>query len=156
MRFLSVRSGTAVTLCTLLLAGCGGIEKFPTAATTGTVLCEGSPVEYALVFFEPLQTGQSAMVGKQGVAITDAEGKFTISTYGDEDGAVVGKHRVRVGAPERSGWTCNCSTNAEFTLMEVDITADGTNDFELVLPKKKGRGSSGIDDPDQDEDEDED
>ena len=83
-----------------LFAGCspaGG--SFPVAATSGRVVCEGQPVPNVTVFFEPLQTGKSALAGKQGVAFAEANGTFTVSTYGDNDGAVVGRHRVRVGTP---------------------------------------------------------
>src|SRR5262245_13286615 len=83
----------------LLLSGCGSDGDFPTATTTGRVVCEGQPVPFVLVFFEPLQTGKKALVGKQGIANAEADGTFTISTYGDNDGAVVGRHRVRVGPP---------------------------------------------------------
>lgn len=150
MRYLAL----VLPLIMTLFAGCGGgLEKFPTAKTTGKVMCNGAPVPYALVFFEPLKTGDSAEAGKQGVAITNDNGEFSISTYGEEDGAVVGKHRVRVGAPERSGWKCDCRTDSEFDLMQVDITDDGENNFELVLPKKKRGAEAGVD-PDEDEDED--
>jgi hypothetical protein len=125
----------------LALSGCGG-DAFPTVSTTGTVTCNGKPVEGALVYFEPIR-GQSgtqgnAIVGKQGFSWTDSEGKFAISTYdpGGEDGAVVGKHRVRVGKGKSN---CDCETNDEKDLMEVDVIAEGENTFELVLPKKAAR-----------------
>lgn len=138
------------------LAGCGGgLEEFPVAETTGTVTCDGAPVQYALVFFEPLKTGGSAVVGKQGVAVTDENGRFSISTYGEKDGAVVGQHRVRVGAPERAGWSCNCETNSEVDLMQVSISDGGENSFELELPpqKRRRRGEASSVDPDEDNDE---
>ena len=56
---------------------------------------------HVMVFFEPLQEGKSALVGKQGIAFAEEDGTFVISTYGTGDGAVVGKHRVRVGPPAR-------------------------------------------------------
>lgn len=137
-----------------LLAGCGGgLEKFPTAAVTGTVLCEGKPVESAIVYFEPLREGSSPG-GKQGWALTDADGKFTISTYGDQDGAVIGKHRVRVGPPANSSWQCDCVTEEEKDVMQVDVV-DGENDFEVVLPKKprgyRQRGVLGDEDEEEDD-----
>jgi hypothetical protein len=129
------------TLHLVLFMGCGAAGDFPTAPTTGRVLCEGQPVPHVMVFFEPLQTGKAALVGKQGFAIAEADGTFSISTYGEKDGAVIGHHRVRVGPPHRQdfpNFKCDCYLNSEVDLIEVDIKK-GKNEFELVLKKKTGR-----------------
>ena len=122
----------SLLLAAICLLGCSKGD-FPTAQVTGTVTCDGSPVAKAMVYFEPLRSGNSttAMVGKQGFAFTDDGGKYTLSTYGTRDGAVVGKHRVRVGGPEAK---CNCSLNEENTLMEVEVKAGETNVFDIQLP----------------------
>jgi hypothetical protein len=124
-------------------AGCGAGGDFSVAKTTGRVVCEGQPVPYAMLFFEPLQTNEaSALVGAGAFARADGEGKFVLSTYGDRDGAVIGKHRVRVGSAdtaEHPGWTCPCVTNSEVDVMEVEVKGGQTNEFEVVLPKKTGR-----------------
>lgn len=142
----------ALAVCLAAVSGCGGIEKFDTAPTKGVVMCNGKPVAGAIVFFEPLKTADSGLVGKSAVAVTDANGEFVLTTYDDGDGAVVARHRVRVGAPEVSGWECDCQTNSEFDLMEVDITVDGDNNYTIELPKKNRRTRSLDDDPDEDED----
>jgi len=128
-------SGALLSLATL--SGCGSGD-FPVAKVTGKVLCEGQPVAGCAVYFEPLRVGgadQSAIVGKPGFAFTRPDGTFTISTseVGADDGAVVGMHRVRVGRGEAK---CNCSMNDEKTLIEVEVKADGNNDFEIVLPAR--------------------
>jgi hypothetical protein len=118
----------------MLMSGCSSGD-LPTAQVTGRVVCEGKGVEGAMVYFEPLPgSGTNAMAGKQGFSYTDAEGKFVISTYepGGQDGAVIGKHRVRVGKGKAK---CNCSMNDEEDLMQVEVKADGKNEFELVLKK---------------------
>jgi hypothetical protein len=121
----------------MVAALCIGCSKgdFPTAKVEGVVLCEGKPVAAAAVYFEPLQgTGpdSSMIVGKQGFAFTDNDGKFQISTYfpGQNDGAVVGKHRVRVG---RGDAKCNCQMSDQIDVMQVDVKAGEVNKFELVL-----------------------
>ena len=95
-----------VVFCSLVVGlvftvGCGSGGDFPVAPVSGRVLCDGQPVPHAIVFFEPLQSGDSALAGKQGIARAKEDGTFVISTYGTEDGAVVGKHRVRVARPTR-------------------------------------------------------
>jgi hypothetical protein len=62
-----------------LILGCSKGD-FPTAKVEGVVLCEGKPVEAAAVYFEPLQApGMKMIVGKQGFAFTDKDGKYKIS-----------------------------------------------------------------------------
>ena len=130
--------------------GCGGGGDFATAEATGVVMCNGVPVEGAMVYFEPIKQGDQALVGKQGFSWTDAQGRFAISTYdpGGEDGAVIGKHRVRVGKGESN---CDCQTNEEVDLMQVEVKAGEKNEFQLDLPKKTGRERPA---PSDDEDED--
>jgi hypothetical protein len=130
-----------IAALSLLIGGCNFGGEFPTAPTRGRVVCEGQPVPHVMVFFEPVETGKSALVGKSGFAIAKEDGTFVISTYGTGDGAVVGHHRVRVGLPHREdfpNFKCECYLNSEVDLTEVDVKK-GQNEFELVLKKKTGR-----------------
>jgi len=123
-----------------LAAGCNSGD-FPTAPVSGRVLCEGQPVPFVMIFFEPMQTGKSALVGGQGLAVADDKGNFVLHTYGANDGAVIGHHRVRVGPPhseDHPNYKCPCVLNAEVDVMEVDVKK-GKNQFDIVLKKKTGR-----------------
>jgi hypothetical protein len=42
--------------------------------------------------FEPLASGEDKLVGKPAYAEIQSDGSFVLSTFGDGDGAVVGKH----------------------------------------------------------------
>ena len=131
----------------LLGAGCSGsIKEFPVAETTGVVLCNGKPVAFAKVFFTPEVSGKSAEVGKPAFAYTGEDGRFTLSTYGSEDGAVVGKNAVRVMTdPQRP---CECEGDEVRDLMLVEIKEDQPNEFELVLPRRtRPARPSPFDDP---------
>ncbi len=144
MMFSCISRPVLVAVVLALLAGCGAEGDFPTVKTTGRVLCEGQPVPYVMVFFEPLQApgGKSALVGKQGIGNADGEGRFSISTYGEDDGAVAGRHRVRVGPPRGGpppGFKCDCVLNSEVDVTEVEVKKGEKNEFELVLQKKTGR-----------------
>jgi hypothetical protein len=124
-----------------LLAGCGSNSEFPTAPVHGRVLCEGQPVPHVMVFFEPLESGKSALVGRAGFAIAKEDGTFVLSSYGDGDGAVIGRHRVRVGPPhpeDHPNYKCACYLNDEVDLTEVEVK-QGKNEFDLVLKKRTGR-----------------
>ncbi len=137
----SLRRQTCIVSAVLVLAasGCGdGRDKKSVAATEGTVMCEGQPVPFVAVFFEPLAEGKSANVGKQAIGHCDANGRFILSTYDSNDGAVVGKHRVRVGRPmgeARPGFKCDCALNEEIDVMEAVVESGRTNTFEVVLKK---------------------
>jgi hypothetical protein len=133
---IHVQTVLAAAFLVSTVVGCGsGRETFPVAKTTGTVTCEGKPVPGVIVFFEPLQGGKDAKVGKQGYGGADDQGKFSITTYDPNDGAVVAKHRVRVGPPSSPppGFECPCSLNSEQDVMEVEVVAGKANDFEVKL-----------------------
>lgn len=77
----------------LPLPGCGGspdVDVPDTAAASGVVLYQGKAVNEADVTFHPQGEGHP------GVGRTDAEGRFVLTTYDAEDGAVVGTHAVTI------------------------------------------------------------
>ena len=117
------------------LSGCSeGLKEFPCADASGIVLCEGKPVQGALVYFSPKMTGKSAEVGKPGFAVTDEAGRFILTTYGTQDGAVVGQHVVRVTTGKE--FPCDCVGEETRDLMDVEIVADKENEFKVELPKR--------------------
>lgn len=123
----------------LLGAGCGSSGDFPVARVTGQVVCDDKPVPFVTVFFEPLQTGNQTLVGKQGIGQADAEGRFSISTYSQADGAVVGKHRVRVMGPDRDSYpdfSCPCRLDSEVDVAQVEVKSGEKNEFQVVLTKR--------------------
>jgi len=79
----------AAFLLALAAAGCGK-AKPATAPVTGRVLLDGKPVAGAAVMLEPVGGGVPAR------GSTGADGSFTLSTFGRDDGALVGRHRVSV------------------------------------------------------------
>lgn len=60
---------------------------------SGTVTFNGKPLEFGSIMFQP-PSGQPA----QGQIQSD--GSFTLSTYKPGDGAVIGKHKVRIACYE--------------------------------------------------------
>ncbi|QDT53063.1 hypothetical protein Pan44_10780 [Caulifigura coniformis] len=128
--------GLIPVLFLMTALGCSdGRVKMGLAPTEGTVTCNGKPVPWVAVFFEPMQRGENANVGKQGIGHCDENGHFVISTYDTNDGAVVGRHQVKVGPPmgeSRSGFECSCALNTELVATEIDV-AEGQNTFEIAL-----------------------
>lgn len=69
-----------------ILAGCGG-DRLPVVPVEGKVTYQGKPLEFGAVIFQP-----AAGPGASGTIQPD--GTFRLSTYGNEDGAVLGTHKV--------------------------------------------------------------
>ena len=74
---------------TLSLSGCGGEDVPETAEVSGVVLYKGQPVENAEINFYPKD-------GHPATARTGPDGRFVLTTYNANDGAVPGTHTVTV------------------------------------------------------------
>jgi len=81
-----------VLLASVLAFGCGqqGADRPKTVPVTGTVTHGGAPVEGATVAF------QSASGARGAVGVTDAGGKYTLTTFESGDGAVPGAYQVKI------------------------------------------------------------
>lgn len=156
MKTMGQRASVAGVLAAMLLSGCGK-GAFPTMPVTGRIVCEGEPVPFAMIYFEPQRTGESAIVGKPGFATADGEGRFVLGTYDLADGAVVGKHRVRVDRPAPGknppDWQCGCEMNANVDVAVVEVV-DGENDFTIELVKSSQASRPRLEDDDEGEGED--
>lgn len=87
-----------IAAASLFALGCAkGPENPTTFPVTGTVTYKGKPVEGANVSFVGDGTARPAY------GLTDAQGKFRLSTFGDGDGAIPGKHRVSVTKMNSAG-----------------------------------------------------
>lgn len=72
-----------------LVFGCGRGHQLDTAPVQGRITLDGQPVPKGSVVFSP-EKGRGAM------GILREDGTYTLSTYGEGDGAVMGKHTVTV------------------------------------------------------------
>ena len=87
------RVALAVCLC---LAGCGRPRDFqPTVPVSGVVTYRGQPVPQGRIQFAPDMTGPGV---RAAFGNLDSRGRYTLSTYGKGDGAIVGTHRVAIVA----------------------------------------------------------
>jgi hypothetical protein len=72
-----------------LLAGCGGGRK--TVPVSGVITLEGAPLAGAQVTFHPM-----ASDGRMAIGISDSNGRFSLTTYKPNDGALPGRYRITV------------------------------------------------------------
>lgn len=93
-------SSPAIVLVALLpLAGCGGgADEKPTAKVTGSVTYNGKAVTGGQVIFTP-KSNESGLPGKGGVGIVQPDGTFSVGTYDESDGAVIGVHTLSYEPP---------------------------------------------------------
>lgn len=91
-RFTAVSTFLAGALLGALFLGCGDgrPQRVPAG---GQVLIDGKPLTFGFVRFDP-ENGRPA-TGQIG-----SDGRFVLTTFDDQDGAVMGTHKVSVMAAE--------------------------------------------------------
>ncbi|MDQ3330203.1 MAG: carboxypeptidase regulatory-like domain-containing protein [Planctomycetota bacterium] len=131
-------------------SGCGSGNP-DTAAVHGKVTYDGKPVPGGGLTFIPVaDAGASESPGKPASAVIQSDGTYTLATYGDDDGAVIGKHKVAfqppppgaVAAPEEDDPDADHAAPpkpSEFAGMtpkeaEVEVKA-GDNEINIELKK---------------------
>src|SRR5438067_1319638 len=72
--------------------GCGGSKMAP---VSGVVTLNGKPYKDAIVSFQPISTSDNPNPGRGSDGRTDGDGHYKLMCEGT-DGAVVGKHKVRI------------------------------------------------------------
>jgi hypothetical protein len=80
----------AATAVVAMITGCSGGGSSDTVKVTGVIKYNGAAVAGAAVSFSPTGSGNAA-AGR-----TDKEGKFTLTTFESEDGALPGDYTVTV------------------------------------------------------------
>lgn len=92
MRMLA--SSVAI-LCFGIAVGCSPKqEKIETFPVSGQVIYDGQPAAGVQVFLYPMGAPAVPLVPVQPHGTTDSEGRFKLSTYGEDDGAAAGSYRV--------------------------------------------------------------
>lgn len=115
----------------LTTIGCGSGGEKGVARATGTITLDGAPVPNVLVTFTPQADASSPSPGKSATGQTDAQGKFSLSTYNIDDGAVIGSHVVMVSADSAEVVLPGRLPSNPFVL-EVK---SGSNNFDIQLTR---------------------
>lgn len=128
-----------IAICAI--AGCGDPNMPPVGEVHGQVTLNGQPVADCQVEFVPLAGGRSSS------AMTDNNGQYVLKYKGNAEGALLGKHRVRLvtargatrddhgrvtkpGIKEKLPKEYN-----EETTQEVEVT-DGDNPIDFTIVTK--------------------
>ena len=89
MTFPTARCATVLFLVTLVHPGCSSSNK--PVEVNGVVLLDNEPVAEATVLFIP-----DGNVGQPAHGMTDENGKFQLTTFKENDGAIPGNYKVTV------------------------------------------------------------
>lgn len=93
MSRLTITAGLCAVLA--VVTGCSGGPSY--APVTGVITVDGKPYGNAVVSFQPIATEGNPNPGRGSSAYTDENGRFVLKRQEDgRDGAVVGKHLVRI------------------------------------------------------------
>jgi hypothetical protein len=141
MRLL--RLVVAAGLCLVLLcAGCNSGRK-ATAKVSGVVTVDGKPMNFGRVQFSPVAAEDALNAGKAGYGYIHADGTFTLTTYKENDGAVVGQHRVTIRSrsrrlPEGQAPPPRDETIPPFETLRLvgqkyEVVAGQENEFQIEL-----------------------
>jgi hypothetical protein len=86
-------AATCAMLACLIGCGDGRPKRVPVA---GQVLIDGKPLSYGFVNFVPQE-------GRSSGGRLDTQGRFSLTCFEQDDGAIVGSHQVTVNAGEALG-----------------------------------------------------
>ena len=131
MRIRSVVCAGALMAIPIL--GCGSPGTAPTAPTSGTLLYNGQPAQAARVIFTP-------KAGRPASGNTDDQGRFILTTFESEDGAVPGEHTVTVSDLKRN-WNQDPSKSRfpapyerpDTTPLVVEVKLEDENSFTFDM-----------------------
>ncbi|MGL4552294.1 MAG: hypothetical protein ACRC33_14035 [Gemmataceae bacterium] len=129
------------------LAGCAPPGPVAVHPTAGTVTYDGKPAAGVRVFLVPTSAPSVPLVPQNPSAVTDAAGRFALTTYREGDGAAEGGYQVVLLWPqgkaeeEEEGSTGDCLLgwyDAARTKLTAQIKA-GSNELPPIkLPAVNG------------------
>jgi hypothetical protein len=125
----------------VLFAGCSS-EPYKVAKVSGLVTFDGKPLPNAEVMFQPEPGEGSINPGPGSAGTTNSEGRYTLKVIGkDTNGAVVGKHKVRITMAGPSTTTDSSDDRPKRTKPAVKIPAR-YNGKDTVLKWEVSRGGT--------------
>ncbi len=132
---IQARYGLMVLMAGLLI-GCGGSDHEETAPVTGKVTLKGTPVTKGRIAFYPSQ-------GRPAMGAIQSDGTYSLTTFDQGDGALLGKHRVTITASETvGGVSMGTSVEEELKLAMEATSYEQAKTIWLVPQKYSNRKTS--------------
>lgn len=123
------------------IAGCSGAHELETAPVTGTVTLDGKAIDKGTIVF-------AASRGRAAAGEIRGDGTFTLSTYGVDDGAIVGENKVAVfiatsnenedeNAPAIKSPIPERYASPSTSGLSIEVKAGESNEFVVALKSKE-------------------
>src|SRR5438046_1248625 len=78
----------------VLTAGCGSARPIRCHPVTGQVIYDGKPAAGVRVYLMPTSAPMVPQIPSNPHAVTGSDGRFSVGTYGDADGAPEGGYQI--------------------------------------------------------------
>ena len=131
----------AFSIVLMMFAGCGG-DSGNLAPVSGIVTHNGKPVPKVLITFSPQPVGENYAPGPYSVGVTGDDGKFTLKTRYDDEGALIGKHSFSIRYsdvdPSKMNELRDAMAEAKEEKMEAEFK-DAQKRIKELTKKLKGR-----------------
>jgi hypothetical protein len=130
-----------VLVVSTCISGCGN-GRLPTYHAGGRVIFpDGSPLQGANIEFAP----RGGTIKTSARAVTEADGTFRLSTFGNGDGALAGLYRVSLIPARRRGEPGGTAArrldrkyqDPNSSGLEATVSPDSPNEFEFVVQSSK-------------------
>lgn len=120
--------------------GCSGAAGPQTGRVSGRITLNGKPLAGANVNFD-LKEGKSPRVA---TGVTDSDGRYTLSTFGKDDGAVLGKHVVWITMPQKGEAIDPNNPTAEYGQMMSGVAVGAKPDTGGIPAKYTRKETSDL------------
>ncbi|PQO25036.1 carboxypeptidase regulatory-like domain-containing protein [Blastopirellula marina] len=120
-----------LTACVAVLGIVGCVGSDPNFATVeGNVTIDGQPAEGLEVTFEPES-------GRPAIGYTNAQGHYELQYTANQEGASLGKYRVRIDVPSGSETKARIPTRYNAKTELVAEVTPGQNELNFELTSKR-------------------
>lgn len=124
----------ALAMQVTTLTGCGGADRSELAPVSGQVTIDGTPVAQGSIRFYPAE-------GRMAIGEI-VDGQYALRTYEENDGAVLGAHKVTIKAVETKAKKVPKfdpppdATPAQIKELEVEMLEGMDAAFVWIVPEK--------------------
>ena len=126
-KWAAIGASYCVSLAVVCWTGCGSSDRV--APVAGIIRYKGSPVSGAAVTFKPTEGGRLSW------GITNKNGEFSLTTFVDGDGALVGPHAVSITGKETPKVTEN-QQQVDEAMASVFATASADQSTKWTIPRR--------------------
>ncbi len=118
----------------IVASGCSEGD-FPVAPVTGVVTLDGAPLPGGQIRFAPVNANQAGLTGKAGFGVIGSDGAYELATFGENDGAIIGKHWVTIYGhnPRAPKESASLPKFGKFTVPAQQEVKEGDNKIDIAI-----------------------